>query len=177
MTYILADARFFDEAAAQQFKSVEQYNQMIIDNCNSVVTNEDTLLLMGIISKGDELQTQGVINFLNGKKIIPDFSEKNFSKKFWNSINISTYTINGFINGTIKNKNSTVNILSTSKDLIKNLSIGYCAAPYSLCTNKQLYHNRILNLSTDQFDYYPVDYEQIPSIINFKLQNNLGGNE
>lgn len=48
-TYILADAKFFSKD--------ENYNKRIVDNCNEILDNEDTLLLMGDISYGTETET------------------------------------------------------------------------------------------------------------------------
>lgn len=84
---------------------------------------------------------------------------------------VETYNIDGFIRGKILDKESIVYVLSSTKNLVKSLTTGYCVAAQSIPINKKLFKTRICSISTENFDYYPVDYEQLPSIVNFNEIN------
>ena len=177
-SYILADPSFFSKSAAEQIGlNKEEYNELIINNCNSLLNDNDALYLMGYITLGTLEETKLVLNRIKGKKSIIDYSGKDFSKKEWSSIGVTTLSINGFIEGEINNKKQKVIILCNIHDLVKNVSNYYCAAPYSFQVRKTWFNKKILDLSTDSWNYYPVNYEEIPKLIDEIFIKGVKSNE
>ena len=53
--YIAADTSFFSQEAAQENnQTIEEYNEMVINNWNSIIGNDDWVLLLGTISCGSK---------------------------------------------------------------------------------------------------------------------------
>ena len=150
---------------------------LISNEGNSLLNDNDALYHMGYITLGTLEETKLVLNRIKGKKSIIDYSEKDFSKKEWSSIGVTTLSINGFIEGEINNKKQKVIILCNTHDLVKNVSNYYCAAPYSFQVRKTWFNKKILDLSIDSWNYYPVNYEEIPKLINEKFIKGVKSNE
>lgn len=76
MIYFSSDQHFFHKNAAtnpdfgRNFSSVEEMNETLIDNWNSVVNKEDTVYVVGDFSFGNTTQTTQVFNRLKGNKIL-----------------------------------------------------------------------------------------------------------
>lgn len=161
-TYILADAKFFNQEAAQSNGlTVEQYNQMIVDNCNSIVLKDDFLIIMGDIASATKEQIAGVLKSLNGTKQIIDFHEGKLSKDEWRELGVSCHNIGGLAVDK-NNEYKSVYILTSMNGLVDYLTAGPCAAAYSLPIGKHHFKKRVLNLSTDNWGYYPIEYCQLP---------------
>lgn len=106
-SYILADPKFFSKKAAQEAGlTEEEYNELLISNCNKTLTENDSLYLMGQITFGTLEETGNLLERIKCKKIeIMDFCEKDFSKTDWNKIGVKTISnTNGMINGVIDKK-------------------------------------------------------------------------
>ena len=52
------------------FKSIQEHDKAIIDNINSIVTNEDDLYILGDIIMGDQDRGIELLKSINGKKTI-----------------------------------------------------------------------------------------------------------
>lgn len=126
---------------------------------------------MGQITFGTLEETGNLLERIKCKKIeIMDFCEKDFSKTDWNKIGVKTISnTNGMINGVIDKKKQKVIILCHLHSLAENVSNYYCAAAFSFPVRKKWFSKKILNLSTEYWDYYPVNYEKIPDLIQEKL--------
>ena len=79
-TYIISDIRFNDfDAAKKDFILIEDYNDFRINKWNSVVNEDDTVLIFGKFGGGD---MKSIINKLNGTIIIADSDDnQNYSIK------------------------------------------------------------------------------------------------
>ena len=60
--------------------SVDDMNELIIQNFNSVIRNEDTLYMLGDIGFGDVDSCLNLINRINGNKV---WIHGNHDRKFW----------------------------------------------------------------------------------------------
>ena len=76
MIYAVSDLHFWHKSAAtnpdfgRNFSSVEEMNETLIDNWNSVVNKEDTVYVVGDFSFGSMTQTTEVFNKLKGNRIL-----------------------------------------------------------------------------------------------------------
>jgi calcineurin-like phosphoesterase family protein len=170
--YIAADVNFFNTEAAEELElnSVGDYNLGIIKQWNSIVKPEDTTLLLGNISNGSMAATKEVFSQLNGIKKIISYEEGNpFTKEEWQSIGVSSIcNICGYINGNIENEDKKV-IITTTKNLLKFFKDYYCAAPGSFLTHEEIFKDRILNISINNWGYMPIKYKDLPQIIDNQI--------
>lgn len=70
--YWTSDLHFFHktiiEHANRPFANTEEMNTVLVDNINSVVTNNDELYILGDLSFGKPQQTLEIVQVLKGKK-------------------------------------------------------------------------------------------------------------
>lgn len=86
-TYIISDIRFNDfDAAKTNFTLIEDYNDFRINKWNSVVNEDDTVLIFGKFGGGD---MKSIINKLNGTIIIADSDDnQNYSINEWKNMGV-----------------------------------------------------------------------------------------
>lgn len=86
-TYIISDIRFNDfDAAKANFTLIEDYNDFRINKWNSVVNEDDTVLIFGKFGGGD---MKSIINKLNGTIIIADSDDnQNYSINEWKDMGV-----------------------------------------------------------------------------------------
>ena len=86
-TYIISDIRFNDfDAAKANFTLIEDYNDFRINKWNSVVNEDDTVLIFGKFGGGD---MKSIINKLNGTIIIADSDDnQNYSINEWKNMGV-----------------------------------------------------------------------------------------
>ena len=86
-TYIISDIRFNDfDAAKKDFTLIEDYNDFRINKWNSVVNEDDTVLIFGKFGGGD---MKSIINKLNGTIIIADSDDnQNYSINEWKNMGV-----------------------------------------------------------------------------------------
>lgn len=72
MIYYIGDIHFKDqrifELCSRPFKSLEEFENIIISNWNKVVTDDDTVYVLGDISKDDDFAGVDLYKKLNGHK-------------------------------------------------------------------------------------------------------------
>lgn len=173
--YVVADAQFFDEAAAQKNnKTVDEYNEMIVQNWNSVINEDDWVLLMGIISNGTKEDNIELFNNLNGKKKYITYDKDNdvISLEEYKEYGfVSANNVPGFTKGIISGEDSTViitgikNYLFFKKYYNEEFNKYYFAMPGSF-KSKNIYSNKVLNISIENWGYSPIIYREIPQMID-----------
>ena len=86
-TYIISDIRFNDfDTAKKDFILIEDYNDFRINKWNSVVNEDDTVLIFGKFGGGD---MKSIINKLNGTIIIADSDDnQNYSINEWKNMGV-----------------------------------------------------------------------------------------
>lgn len=90
-TYFIADTHFGDERIIKyenrDFRNVQEMDKAIINNWNSVVTENDRIFMLGDFSVYDRETNEKIIKQLNGYKIlVMGNHDMNFTDKDWESM-------------------------------------------------------------------------------------------
>lgn len=172
LTYVAADCRFYDPAAAQEMGlSIDEYNQMVTDKINSYVRPKDGLILMGKITFGDLTQTKELIKKLNGTKYIIDYSiQGQFNSDEWKEIGFShIWDCPGAVEKEIDGVKSFIILETTQEHLALDLLRPNCyiAAASSLINKGCRYKDKVLNISLNEWDFEPIEVgERLGQIID-----------
>lgn len=157
-TYIISDIRFNDfDAAKTNFTLIEDYNDFRINKWNSVVNEDDTVLIFGKFGGGD---MKSIINKLNGTIIIADSDDnQNYSINEWKNMGVKyvlkrnafhTYGDNKtayFTPVKLDNNDDSI-IFTTEKD---NLG--------------QVFKGNRLSIEAKYWDYTPIKLDELGDII------------
>lgn len=157
-TYIISDIRFNDfDAAKANFTLIEDYNDFRINKWNSVVNDDDTVLIFGKFGGGD---MKSIINKLNGTIIIADSDDnQNYSINEWKNMGVKyvlkrnafhTYGDNKtayFTPVKLDNNDDSI-IFTTEKD---NLG--------------QVFKGNRLSIEAKYWDYTPIKLDELGDII------------
>ena len=157
-TYIISDIRFNDfDAAKTNFTLIEDYNDFRINKWNSVVNEDDTVLIFGKFGGGD---MKSIINKLNGTIIIADSDDnQNYSINEWKNMGVKyvlkrnafhTYGDNktAYFTPVKLDDNDDSIIFTTEKD---NLG--------------QVFKGNRLSIEAKYWDYTPIKLEELGDII------------
>lgn len=182
-TYIVADARFCDALAAQENNmSIDNYNNTIINNINSVVDADDTLLFIGNIGRyKNRDQIKELINSLTvkTKKCIDMRFQPSFNtREKLSDIGIERgYSIDGFVKDKIYDTKYFV-VITSDFEYYKKLFNKpdeedyhyYYAMPASVYPFSKLLDNKCFNISIKEWGLSPIEYNSLPRLIdNAKL--------
>lgn len=157
-TYIISDIRFNDfDAAKTNFTLIEDYNDFRINKWNSVVNEDDTVLIFGKFGGGD---MKSIINKLNGTIIIADSDDnQNYSINEWKNMGVKyvlkrnafhTYGDNktAYFTPIKLDDNDDSIIFTTEKD---NLG--------------QVFKGNRLSIEAKYWDYTPIKLDELGDII------------
>lgn len=157
-TYIISDIRFNDfDAAKANFTLIEDYNDFRINKWNSVVNEDDTVLIFGKFGGGD---MKSIINKLNGTIIIADSDDnQNYSINEWKNMGVKyvlkrnafhTYGDNktAYFTPVKLDDNDDSIIFTTEKD---NLG--------------QVFKGNRLSIEAKYWDYTPIKLDELGDII------------
>ena len=157
-TYIISDIRFNDfDAAKTNFTLIEDYNDFRINKWNSVVNEDDTVLIFGKFGCGD---MKSIINKLNGTIIIADSDDnQNYSINEWKNMGVKyvlkrnafhTYGDNktAYFTPVKLDDNDDSIIFTTEKD---NLG--------------QVFKGNRLSIEAKYWDYTPIKLDELGDII------------
>lgn len=157
-TYIISDIRFNDfDAAKKDFTLIEDYNDFRINKWNSVVNEDDTVLIFGKFGGGD---MKSIINKLNGTIIIADSDDnQNYSINEWKNMGVKyvlkrnafhTYGDNktAYFTPVKLDDNDDSIIFTTEKD---NLG--------------QVFKGNRLSIEAKYWDYTPIKLDELGDII------------
>lgn len=157
-TYIISDIRFNDfDAAKANFTLIEDYNDFRINKWNSVVNEDDTVLIFGKFGGGD---MKSIINKLNGTIIIADSDDnQNYSINEWKNMGVKyvlkrnafhTYGDNktAYFTPIKLDDNDDSIIFTTEKD---NLG--------------QVFKGNRLSIEAKYWDYTPIKLDELGEII------------
>lgn len=157
-TYIISDIRFNDfDTAKKDFTLIEDYNDFRINKWNSVVNDDDTVLIFGKFGGGD---MKSIINKLNGTVIIADSDDnQNYSINEWKNMGVKyvlkrnafhTYGYNktAYFTPVRLDDNDDSIIFTTEKD---NLG--------------QVFKGNRLSIEAKYWDYTPIKLDELGDII------------
>ena len=157
-TYVISDIRFNDfDAAKANFTLIEDYNDFRINKWNSVVNDDDTVLIFGKFGGGD---MKSIINKLNGTIIIADSDDnQNYSINEWKNMGVKyvlkrnafhTYGDNktAYFTPVKLDDNDDSIIFTTEKD---NLG--------------QVFKGNRLSIEAKYWDYTPIKLDELGDII------------
>lgn len=157
-TYIISDIRFNDfDTAKKDFTLIEDYNDFRINKWNSVVNEDDTVLIFGKFGGGD---MKSIINKLNGTIIIADSDDnQNYSINEWKNMGVKyvlkrnafhTYGDNktAYFTPVKLDDNDDSIIFTTEKD---NLG--------------QVFKGNRLSIEAKYWDYTPIKLDELGDII------------
>ena len=157
-TYVISDIRFNDfDAAKANFTLIEDYNDFRINKWNSVVNDDDTVLIFGKFGGGD---MKSIINKLNGTIIIADSDDnQNYSINEWKNMGVKyvlkrnafhTYGDNktAYFTPVRLDDNDDSIIFTTEKD---NLG--------------QVFKGNRLSIEAKYWDYTPIKLDELGDII------------
>ena len=157
-TYIISDIRFNDfDTAKKDFTLIEDYNDFRINKWNSVVNEDDTVLIFGKFGGGD---MKSIINKLNGTIIIADSDDnQNYSINEWKNMGVKyvlkrnafhTYGDNktAYLTPVKLDDNDDSIIFTTEKD---NLG--------------QVFKGNRLSIEAKYWDYTPIKLDELGDII------------
>lgn len=172
--YLVADARLFDEdAAREQDMTVEEYNKTVIANLNSLTSEEESAhyCFLGIITKGTFEQTKELFSQLGGVKSLIDYNynQTMFTHEQWKEIGFTYSWTNSCAQKSIVNGKETFVIIEIEKDnLEKVLELGYYVAIAGSMTGmKDIYKDKLLNISITNWGLMPIELEQeLPQIFD-----------
>ena len=69
-TFIISDTHFYHRNIVKLENRPENFNELIIDNWNNIVTDQDTIIHLGDFALTSSALTKQIISKLNGKKIL-----------------------------------------------------------------------------------------------------------
>ena len=136
-------------------------NSRVKQAWNETVTDEDLVLVVGNLGNLSFEETDKFFGELNGRKKILVDSVTRFNKEEKYK-NVSLTSTEGFST----NESIEVRIPKTKENFeIYKSHNYYVAAPRSISGEEKVYNNRILSISIDDWELYPISYERLPQIV------------
>jgi calcineurin-like phosphoesterase family protein len=159
--YVISDTNFNNKIISKKLElSLENYNQMLIDNWNSVVSSNDTVFIFGVFGAGYGDDLQSIIEKLNGTIYLTNFSEnQGFDRKRWQKMGIYAIWDCSFT-------------YPIDDDLIFFSASEKChndICKYRILTKKdgaaEVYKDNKLSIEAKYWNYKPILLKNIPLII------------
>lgn len=157
-TYIISDIRFNDfDAAKTNFTLIEDYNDFRINKWNSVVNEDDTVLIFGKFGGGD---MKSIINKLNGTIIIADSDDnQNYSTNEWKNMGVKYVLKRNAFHTYGDNKTAYFTPIKLDDD---DDSIIFTTEKDNL---GQVFKGNRLSIEAKYWDYTPIKLDELGDII------------
>ena len=157
-TYIISDIRFNDfDAAKANFTLIEDYNDFRINKWNSVVNEDDTVLIFGKFGGGD---MKSIINKLNGTIIIADSDDnQNYSINEWKNMGVKYVLKRNAFHTYGDNKTAYFTPVKIDDD---DDSIIFTTEKDNL---GQVFKGNRLSIEAKYWDYTPIKLDELGDII------------
>jgi len=165
--YVIADTKFNDNITAARLKiSLEEYNKMLIERWNSIVTKDDSIFVFGIFGVGLGKGLKPIIEQLNGIIYIVNYKEnKIFDRDRWKRLGIHAIWDCNF---TYPIDNDKIFFPAA-----KNCHDETCK--YRILTEKdgaaEVYKDNKLSIEAKYWNYKPILLKNIPLIIKERSEN------
>ena len=135
-------------------------NSRVKQAWNETVTDEDLVLIVGNLGNLSFEELDNFFGELKGRKRILVDSTKGIDKEKYKNIYFTP------TEGFSKNESIEVRIPKTKENFeIYKSHNYYVAAPRSISGEEKVYNNRILSISIDDWELYPISYERLPQIV------------
>ena len=167
-TFIISDTHFHhkgiltfkddDGEIIRQFKDVDEMNQTIVDNWNSVVKKNDKIYHLGDVVMKTSVWAFEILNELNGRKILikgnHDTARLNIYKRYFDDIRSSHLLRTG----------------DRTKVVLSHIPIHPISLGNSFNVHGHLHHRliddpRYINVSCEIIDYKPMNFIEIIDLI------------
>lgn len=174
-TYIAADLKLFDKNNAKKLHmSIEQFNQFLIDKINKMADSDDYVVFTGIVTCGSMIGTLYYLNQIKAKKQVLDkksglWFKDCLGEKWKDNFDYIFDYINDVTEGTINGEGATIVIPNSIEqfDLMQQFDYVYIAAPNSFLNRKELYKDKVLNISIEEWNYEPIELgTRLPQIFD-----------
>ena len=161
--YIIADTKFNHPLAAKDAgKTIEEYNQMLINNWNSVVKEDDLIFVFGIFGVGKGAELKPIIQELNGKIYMMSHPDNKYLKPDrWKRLGIDIVLNVNLLRTDRENQSI---LIPVSENYDKSKYTYYCLSEkYGM---NEVYKNNCLNINLKYWDYTPLNYDELWDIID-----------
>ena len=161
--YIIADIKFNHPVAAKDAgKTIEEYNQMIIENWNSVVQQDDLVFVFGVFGIGRGAELKPIIEQLNGKIYLMSYPDnRHFKPDRWRRLGIDRVWNVNLVRTDRENESI---LMPISEKYKKDEYTYYCLSEKYGMT--EVYKNNCLNINLKYWDYTPINYDEVWDIID-----------
>lgn len=160
-TWIVGDCNFLQD---------NRRDDAIIKNWNKVVSDKDRVMIIGNfideqIIKNECARAQELISKLRGFKTIIDYDINNtiIERRTYNEIGITDgiYTLYCFV----PHKIFTTRILPNKESVEQAIDLKWGATARSISGFTKPFEHNILSLSIDDWGLTPIDYNEIPHLV------------
>lgn len=180
MVYIMADMRLNDPfIAAINEVSVEEWNEKIVKNWNSVVTSGDKVLVFGTMALGLGKEVKPIIEKLNGAIYMCDYSaNKHFKPDRWKRLGVNVVWDANIEKITecgdkilIPVSQQAVEDKQIWKNMVAPRGFKWDKSKYKyLCLSEKYNMNEVfkencLSIEPKYWDYTPIALDDLPQII------------
>ena len=166
MIYFISDTHFHHSNIIKYcnipFKDINEMNETIISNWNSIITKDDVLYHLGDFCLSNDDEIKSIFNRLNGSKILIRGNHARKSVKFYENIGFEVLTHAPIVLDEYKLMLSHVPLPDVKiKDGYINLHGHIHNKKISDDYPKNYSENRHINLSVDSTDFKPVSLGEI----------------
>lgn len=169
MIYFITDTHFHHsniiKYCNRPFKNINEMNETIINNWNSIVTKDDTIYHLGDFCLSSDDEIKSIFNKLNGNKILIRGNHDRKPVKFYEEIGFEVLTHAPIILDEYKIMLSHVPLPDAKiKEGYINLHGHIHNKKISDDYPKNYSENKHINLSVDVTNYKPISLEEINKI-------------
>lgn len=173
--YYIADVCFNSSARASELKkTVQEYNQWLIQRWNSKVAENEQIFVFGTLFSSLEYTTS-ILQKLNGKiyLILSKDTAKQFSIEEWKAMGITPWRCQPFVKKNLEQLSPYNFYLIAERDMkeVKDEKDIFYYCYYTIKEQKgSPIENRWVNLSCSKWNYEPIKIDDIPKIISNLLE-------
>lgn len=180
MIYVMSDMNLNDNlVAAFEKMSIEDWNNKIITNWNSVVTDDDKVLVFGTLAKGLGKEVKPLIEQLNGMIYMCDYpANKHFKPDRWKRLGVDVVWSTS-IEKTLEGGDKV--LIPVSQQIVDDPKVWNEMAPPKgfkwdkskykyLCLSakyglNEVFKKNCLSIEPKYWDYTPIALDDLPQII------------
>lgn len=159
-TYVTSDLNFCNGFKDNNFSSEQEWNDYLINKWNNIITQNDTVYILGGFGQGGIKNIQDILLRLNGNKLLLYNDTVNqYSRKMWEHIGLPA------IHYTLFSLDKKLHF-NYNEELIKPDDTDDWLICYGGGKTKPIWSNKGLNVSAELWDYCPLDINEIHDIWN-----------